>query len=113
MSSNALRPTWVPYASTEVGEEVLLFSLKLMMGWCSFYSVCLLNWAVPKLFFLADDWSYERPSHLYFLGDIINIEASVTVYNHVPLRVFVDHCVATQVPDVTALPRYSFIENHG
>ncbi len=71
------------------------------------------NWAVPKLLFLADDWSYERPSHSYFLGDIINIEASVTVYNHVPLHVFVDHCVATQVPDVTALPRYSFIENHG
>ncbi|XP_058604280.1 zona pellucida sperm-binding protein 3-like [Onychostoma macrolepis] len=90
-SSNALRPTWVPYASMEVGEEVLLFSLKLMM----------------------DDWSYERPSNLYFLGDIINIEASVKVYNHVPLRVFVDHCVATQVPDVTALPRYSFIENNG
>ncbi len=76
-------------------------------------SVCLMNWAVPKLFFLADDWSYERPSHSYFLGDLINIEASVTVYNHVPLRVFVDHCVATQEPDVTALPRYSFIENHG
>ncbi|KAF4101851.1 hypothetical protein G5714_016651 [Onychostoma macrolepis] len=91
VSSNALRPTWVPYASTEFGEEVLLFSLKLMM----------------------DDWSYERPSNLYFLGDIINIEASVKVYNHVPLRVFVDHCVATQVPDVTALPRYSFIENNG
>ncbi|XP_016388546.1 zona pellucida sperm-binding protein 3-like [Sinocyclocheilus rhinocerous] len=91
VSSNALRPTWVPYASTEVGEEVLLFSLKLMM----------------------DDWSYQRPSNLYFLGDVINIEASVKVYNHVPLRVFLDHCVATQVPDVNALPRYSFIENHG
>ncbi len=76
-------------------------------------SFSLKNWAVPKLFFLADDWSYERPSHSYFLGDIINIEASVKVYNHVPLHVFVDHCVATQVPDVTALPRYSFIENHG
>uniref|UniRef100_A0A671LAH4 Zona pellucida sperm-binding protein 3 n=1 Tax=Sinocyclocheilus anshuiensis TaxID=1608454 RepID=A0A671LAH4_9TELE len=91
VSSNALRPTWVPYASTEVGEEVLLFTLKLMM----------------------DDWSYQRPSNLYFLGDVINIEASVKVYTHVPLRVFVDRCVATQVPDVNALPRYSFIENHG
>ncbi|XP_016430360.1 zona pellucida sperm-binding protein 3-like isoform X2 [Sinocyclocheilus rhinocerous] len=91
VSSSALRPTWVPYASTAVGEEVLLFSLKLMM----------------------DDWSYQRPSNLYFLGDVINIEASVKVYNHVPLRVFVDRCVATQVPDVNALLRYSFIENHG
>uniref|UniRef100_A0A673N287 Zona pellucida sperm-binding protein 3 n=1 Tax=Sinocyclocheilus rhinocerous TaxID=307959 RepID=A0A673N287_9TELE len=91
VSSNALRPTWVPYASTEVGEEVLLFSLKLMM----------------------DNWSYQRPSNLYFLGDIVNIEASVKVYNHVPLCVFVDCCVATQVPDVNVYPRYSFIENHG
>ncbi|XP_048048137.1 zona pellucida sperm-binding protein 3-like isoform X1 [Megalobrama amblycephala] len=91
VSSNALRPTWIPYASTEVGEEVLLFSLKLMM----------------------DDWSYQRPSNSYFLGGVINVEASVKVYNHVPLRVFVDSCVATQGPDVNSLPRYSFIENHG
>ncbi|XP_056096515.1 zona pellucida sperm-binding protein 3-like [Rhinichthys klamathensis goyatoka] len=91
VSSNALRPTWVPYASSEAGEEVLLFSLKIMM----------------------DDWSYQRPSYSYFLGGVINIEASVKQYNHVPLRVFVDRCVATQVPDVNSLPRYSFIENHG
>ncbi|CAM4724978.1 unnamed protein product [Leuciscus chuanchicus] len=91
VSSDALRPTWVPYASTEAGGEVLLFSLKIMM----------------------DDWSYQRPSYSYFLGGVINIEASVKQYNHVPLRVFVDSCVATQVPDVNSLPRYSFIENHG
>ncbi|XP_043088190.1 zona pellucida sperm-binding protein 3-like [Puntigrus tetrazona] len=91
VSSNALMPAWVPYASTAVGEDILVFSLKLML----------------------DDWSYERPSNVYFLGDVINIEASVRVYNHVPLRVLVDSCVATQVPDVTSLPRYSFIENHG
>ncbi|XP_077093769.1 zona pellucida sperm-binding protein 3-like [Siphateles boraxobius] len=91
VSSDALRPTWVPYASKEAGEEVLLFSLKIMM----------------------DDWSYQRPSYSYFLGGVINIEASVKQYNHVPLRVFVDSCVATQVPDVNSLPRYSFIENHG
>ncbi len=88
MSRNALRPTWVPYASKEVGKEVFLFSLKLMMGWCSFCSFRLMNCAVPKLFFLADDWSYERPSHLYFLDDIITTEASVKVYNHVLLNVF-------------------------
>ncbi|WP_161550420.1 zona pellucida domain-containing protein, partial [Pseudomonas sp. Q1] len=87
VSSNALRPTWVPYASTEVGEDVLVFSMSLMI----------------------DDWSFQRPSNIYYLGDTINIEASVKVYNHVPLRVFVDRCVATQVPDVTSVPRYSFI----
>ncbi|XP_026112124.1 zona pellucida sperm-binding protein 3-like [Carassius auratus] len=36
VSSSALKPTWVPYASTEAGEEVLVFSLKLMTGLCSF-----------------------------------------------------------------------------
>ncbi|XP_042629404.1 zona pellucida sperm-binding protein 3-like [Cyprinus carpio] len=91
VSSNTLKPTWVPYASTEVGEDLLQFSLNLMM----------------------DDWSSQRPSNVYYLGDIINIEASVKVYNHVPLRVFVDSCVATRVPDVNSVPRYSFIENHG
>ncbi|KAA0720388.1 Zona pellucida sperm-binding protein 3 [Triplophysa tibetana] len=57
--------------------------------------------------------SFERPSNQYFLGDIVNIEASVKTYNHVPLRVFVDRCVATVSPDVNSAPRYSFIENNG
>jgi len=120
VSSDALRPTWIPYASTEAGEEVLVFSLKIMMGWYRFS----LNKPLPLLaivalpnylfvYFFVDDWSYQRPSYSYFLGGVINIEASVKQYNHVPLRVFVDRCVATQVPDVNSLPRYSFIENHG
>jgi len=36
ISSDALRPTWIPYASTEAGEEVLVFSLMIMMGWYRF-----------------------------------------------------------------------------
>ncbi|KAL6460858.1 hypothetical protein MHYP_G00308240 [Metynnis hypsauchen] len=91
VSSNALLPAWIPYASTVTAEEHLVFSLRLM----------------------TDDWQYERPSNQYFLGDLINIEASVMQYNHVPLRIFVDSCVATATPDTNAAPRYSFIENHG
>lgn len=64
-------------------------------------------------FLLVDDWSSERPSNQYYLGQLINIEASVLQFNHVPLRVLVDSCVATAVPDVTAVPSYSFIENYG
>uniref|UniRef100_A0A3B1IS99 ZP domain-containing protein n=1 Tax=Astyanax mexicanus TaxID=7994 RepID=A0A3B1IS99_ASTMX len=59
------------------------------------------------------DWQFERPSNQYILGDFINIEAAVMQYNHVPLRIFVDSCVATTVPDLNTTPRYSFIENHG
>ncbi|XP_051578474.1 zona pellucida sperm-binding protein 3-like [Myxocyprinus asiaticus] len=91
LSSNALNPAWVPFASVAAGEDILVFSLKLM----------------------TDDWSFQRPSNVYFLGDVITFEASVKMYNHGPLRVFVDSCVATQVPSVQAQPRYSFIENHG
>ncbi|XP_017314439.2 zona pellucida sperm-binding protein 3 [Ictalurus punctatus] len=92
VSSSALLPAWIPYASAQAAEEHLLFSLRLMM----------------------DDWISERPSdYNYQLGELINIEASVVQFNHVPLRVFVDSCVATAVPDINAVPRYSFIENHG
>uniref|UniRef100_A0A671RM87 Zona pellucida sperm-binding protein 3 n=1 Tax=Sinocyclocheilus anshuiensis TaxID=1608454 RepID=A0A671RM87_9TELE len=91
VSSDALMPTWIPYATSEVAEEIFVFSLRLM----------------------TDDWRFERPSNQYFLGDIINFEASVQSYSHVPIRVFVDRCVATTVPDVASVPRYSFIENNG
>ena len=62
---------------------------------------------------LADDWQIERASNVFFLGDVINIEASVIQANHMPLRVFVDTCVATLDPDMKAVPSYAFIENKG
>uniref|UniRef100_A0AAY4A4H5 Zona pellucida sperm-binding protein 3 n=1 Tax=Denticeps clupeoides TaxID=299321 RepID=A0AAY4A4H5_9TELE len=91
VSSNALQPAWIPYAATKIAEELLVFSLKLM----------------------TDDWQFERPSNVYYMGDLINFEASVKQYNHVPLRVFVDTCVVTAVPDAAAAPSYLFIQNHG
>ncbi|KAJ8337282.1 hypothetical protein SKAU_G00385020 [Synaphobranchus kaupii] len=91
VSSNALKPTWIPYHSTLSAEELLVFSMRLM----------------------ADHWQLERGSNVFFLGDLINIEVSVVQANHMPLRVFVDTCVATLDPDMNAVPRYAFIENDG
>ncbi|XP_014029475.1 zona pellucida sperm-binding protein 3 isoform X1 [Salmo salar] len=91
VSSNALRPTWLPYGATKVAEDSLTFTLVLM----------------------NDDWKYERSSNVYFLGDIIHLAASVQQYHHVPMRVFVDSCVATLVPDTNSAPIYDFIHNHG
>uniref|UniRef100_A0A671MFH4 Zona pellucida sperm-binding protein 3 n=1 Tax=Sinocyclocheilus anshuiensis TaxID=1608454 RepID=A0A671MFH4_9TELE len=90
-SSNALNPTWFPYAAVRAGEEHLHFSLKLM----------------------TDDWRYERSSNAYFLGDFINLEASVVRANHVPLRMFVESCAATLGPSGEAATIYTFIENSG
>ncbi|KAJ8407592.1 hypothetical protein AAFF_G00274490 [Aldrovandia affinis] len=91
VSSSALKPTWIPYRSTLSGEDLLVFTLRLM----------------------TDDWMQERVSNVFFLGDIMNIEASVVQANHVLLRVFVDTCVATLDPNMDAVPRYAFIENQG
>ncbi|CAM4503805.1 unnamed protein product [Leuciscus chuanchicus] len=91
VSSNSLHPTWIPYAATRAGEEYLHFSLKIM----------------------SDDWRNERPSNAYFLGDFINLEASVVRANHVPLRVFVESCAATLSPSGEANSVYTFIENSG
>ncbi|XP_042184455.1 zona pellucida sperm-binding protein 3-like [Oncorhynchus tshawytscha] len=91
VSSDSVKPTWNPYASTKVAEELLYFSLRLM----------------------TDNWQLERPSKEYVLGDNINFEASVVQFFHVPLRVFVDKCVATVIPNANTVPRYAFIGNRG
>ncbi|XP_072556627.1 uncharacterized protein [Paramormyrops kingsleyae] len=91
VSSNALVPTWVPYYATMAAEAQLSFSLRLM----------------------DDAWQNERASNVYFLGSVLNIEASVLVGNSQPLRVFVDSCVATLVPDVSSVPSYAFVQNSG
>ncbi|XP_072556286.1 zona pellucida sperm-binding protein 3-like [Paramormyrops kingsleyae] len=91
VSSNALVPTWIPYYATMAAEAQLNFSLRLM----------------------DDAWQNERASNVYFLGNVLNIEASVLVGNSQPLRVFVDSCVATLVPDVSSVPSYAFVQNSG
>ncbi|XP_078112940.1 zona pellucida sperm-binding protein 3-like isoform X2 [Sander vitreus] len=91
VSSLALDPLWIPFSAVMVADEFLYFTLKLMM----------------------DDWQNERPSYQYFLGDIINIQATVKQFFHVPLRVYVDSCVATLSTDVTSTPSYAFIDNFG
>ncbi|XP_058632681.1 zona pellucida sperm-binding protein 3-like isoform X2 [Onychostoma macrolepis] len=91
VTSNPIRPTWIPYSSTQSAVEELQFSLKLM----------------------TSDWRSERASAVYFLGDNINIEALVRLGHHVNLHVYFESCVATVTPDINSVPRYTFIENHG
>lgn len=63
--------------------------------------------------FFVDDWQFERGSHTFFLGDPIHFEVSVVMGNHMPLRVYADHCVATATPDADSTYRYDFITNNG
>ncbi|KAM9334112.1 zona pellucida sperm-binding protein 3-like [Symphorus nematophorus] len=91
VSSNAVRPTWKPFASDMLAEQQLHFSLRLM----------------------TEDWQSQRPSSVYFPSDVMHIEAAVLQGHHVPLRVYVDSCVATVDSDPNSQPRYPFISNHG
>ncbi|XP_078391212.1 zona pellucida sperm-binding protein 3-like [Cetorhinus maximus] len=91
VSSDPIKPTWIPFSSTKSGEGHLSFSLRLMKG----------------------DWLTERTSTVYYLGELIHIEASVSMTNHMPLKLYIDHCVATLSPDKDSTPRYSFIDHNG
>lgn len=61
----------------------------------------------------SEDWQSARSSNVYFLSDVIRVEAAVLQGHHIPLRVFVDGCVATLAPDPDSKPRYPFINSHG
>lgn len=43
----------------------------------------------------------------------MKFEVSVKQFHHVPLRVTVDSCVATVIPNVDTVPRYAFLGNSG
>ncbi|NWX12123.1 ZP3 protein, partial [Aegotheles bennettii] len=91
VSSNAIRPTWAPFNSMLSAEERLVFSLRLM----------------------NEDWSAERPFTGFQLGDVLNIQAEVATESHVPLRLFVDSCVAALSPGTDSSPHYAIIDFNG
>ncbi|XP_049578428.1 zona pellucida sperm-binding protein 3-like isoform X2 [Syngnathus scovelli] len=91
VSSGFLRPTWSPLSDSKVPEESLYFSFRLM----------------------TDDWQTGRPSSQFLLGDMMKFEVWVKQFQHAPLRVTVDSCVATVVRNVDTVPRYAFLANNG
>ncbi|KAK5866853.1 hypothetical protein PBY51_011394 [Eleginops maclovinus] len=91
VSSVKLKPTWSPFITSDSSEENLSFSFRLM----------------------TDDWQSTRPSAQFLLGDMMKFEVSVKQFHHIPLRVTVDSCVATVVPNIDTVPRYAFLGNNG
>ncbi|XP_054445237.1 zona pellucida sperm-binding protein 3 [Pteronotus mesoamericanus] len=91
VSSQAILPTWVPFRTTVFSEEKLVFSLYLMEG----------------------NWSSKKRSPTFQLGDIAHLQAEVHTGSHVPLRLFVDHCVATPTPNRNASPYHTIVDFHG
>ncbi|XP_075568462.1 zona pellucida sperm-binding protein 3-like [Pelecanus crispus] len=89
VSARAIQPTWVPFGFTVAQRRRLRFALDVY----------------------DSTWSSRLRQPTYSLGELINIEASVSTHPHLPLRVFVDECVAS--PGAAALPKYRVIADNG
>nr|XP_021154902.1 zona pellucida sperm-binding protein 3 isoform X2 [Columba livia] len=89
VSSGGVQPTWVPFGSTAAHRRRLRFALDAY----------------------DSTWSSRRHQATYSLGDIINIEASVSPDPPVSLRVFVDECVAS--PSVVTQLKFKVIGDNG
>uniref|UniRef100_A0A665U642 Zona pellucida sperm-binding protein 3 n=1 Tax=Echeneis naucrates TaxID=173247 RepID=A0A665U642_ECHNA len=91
VSSDLMKPTWMPFTDAKTSEESLYFAIHLM----------------------TDNWEFIRPSSQFILGDMMRFEVSVKQFHHIPLRLTVDSCTATVVPNIDTVPRYAFLGNHG
>uniref|UniRef100_A0A3Q3L138 Zona pellucida sperm-binding protein 3 n=1 Tax=Mastacembelus armatus TaxID=205130 RepID=A0A3Q3L138_9TELE len=89
VSSRTLKPTWTSFISIHSALLDLDFHLRLMRS----------------------DWSSERKSSVCFLAEMVNMEASVD--HHLPLRLYVNSCVATLSSDAASYPRYPFVDHQG
>ncbi|NXK71501.1 ZP3 protein, partial [Amazona guildingii] len=87
VSSGAIRPTWVPFGSTVAHRRPLRFALDAY----------------------DSTWASRLLQPLYPMGELMNIEASVSAGPILPMRVFVDECEAA--PGAGMQPRSRVIDN--
>ncbi|XP_077368480.1 zona pellucida sperm-binding protein 3-like isoform X2 [Festucalex cinctus] len=91
VSGDAITPHWQDFASSLLTEQQLHFSLRLM----------------------TEEWQSQRSTGAYFVDEMMQIEALALQGHHIPLRVYVDSCVATMSASPNSQPAYTFINNHG
>ncbi|XP_074774718.1 zona pellucida sperm-binding protein 3-like [Athene noctua] len=89
VSLGAIQPTWVPFSSTVTHRRHLRFALDVY----------------------DSTWSSRLHQPTYFLGELVNIEASVSTDPRLPMRVFVDECVAS--PSTATWLKYKVIADNG
>ncbi|KAM4820740.1 zona pellucida sperm-binding protein 3 [Thomomys bottae] len=91
VSSHSILPTWVPFWTMVSSEERLMFSLRVMQA----------------------NWSAEKSSPTFYLGEVAHLQAEVHTSSHLPLQLFVDYCVATTTPDWSSSPFHVLVDFHG
>ncbi|XP_063157801.1 zona pellucida sperm-binding protein 3-like [Candoia aspera] len=91
LSSKAIQPTWFPFGSSVLAEAKLGFSLRLM----------------------NDDWTAERASTHFQLGQPMYLQADVQAEGHLPLRLWVESCIAGLSPMPTSGPQHAIMGSSG
>ncbi|KAM9330795.1 zona pellucida sperm-binding protein 3-like [Gastrophryne carolinensis] len=66
-----------------------------------------------NFFVSLDDFSDASDAKDFVLGFPINLELSVDIGHHMPLRLFIDEGAATSTKDFNLLPKYDLITKHG
>ncbi|NXE98452.1 ZP3 protein, partial [Menura novaehollandiae] len=89
VSSGVIHPTWIPFGSTAAHRRRPRFALDVY----------------------DSSWSSRLSHPSYSPGELLNVEASVSTEPRLPLRVFVDECVAT--PSTAGWPQYRVIGDNG
>ncbi|NXP04196.1 ZP3 protein, partial [Thinocorus orbignyianus] len=90
VSLGAIQPTWDPFGSIITHRRRLGFTLDVY----------------------DSSWSSRLHQPSYSLGELLNVQASISTEPPLPLKVFVDQCVASSSP-VATWPRYKVIVENG
>lgn len=108
-----MQPTWVPFGSTVAHRRRLRFALDAYDRECRSPGTLQQPGVAAGTHgrLSPGSWSSRLPLPAVVLGELINIQASVAADTRLPLRVFVDECMAS--PNAASPVSYQLIGNGG
>lgn len=64
---------------------------------------------------LSENWNTEKLAPTFHLGEVAHLQAEVQAGSHLPLQLFVDHCVATPSLslETNSSPYHFIVDFHG
>ncbi|XP_029293959.1 LOW QUALITY PROTEIN: zona pellucida sperm-binding protein 3-like [Cottoperca gobio] len=62
---------------------------------------------------MNDGWTTEMFSTVFYIGDLLYLEATYTAPDSEHRLLFINDCVVTLTPDTSSVPRYYLIGNYG
>lgn len=83
MSSDTISPSWMPFSASEVAEDVLVFSLRLMTGlWSPELPECILASSAGKQGVLQKGFNKKKLNHFESLNHVLTWPMSILQDQH-------------------------------